>query len=130
MALNAKQRRFVTEYLRDGNASAAAVRAGYSENGAGQIAYKLLKKAEIARLVADGQRKIEEKVGLSLDECFARMADEANNAESARDRLAALSMIAKLQHKCSEHVEHSGSLTYELVHPYLPASDDEEGGDG
>jgi phage terminase small subunit len=45
--LTPKQKRFVTEYLVDLNASKAAIRAGYSPKTAGQQAFALLKKLEI-----------------------------------------------------------------------------------
>ena len=52
-----KQRRFIEEYLKDFNATQAYIRAGYSERGAGQSAFNLLKnteiKAEIERVMAE-----------------------------------------------------------------------------
>ncbi|HGN6738866.1 TPA: terminase small subunit, partial [Pseudomonas aeruginosa] len=47
MALTAKQRRFVAEYLLDLNATQAAIRAGYSKNRASEIGYQLLQKPDI-----------------------------------------------------------------------------------
>lgn len=48
-----KQALFVAEYRKDLNATQAAIRAGYSVNGAGQTAEKLLKNTEIAAAVAE-----------------------------------------------------------------------------
>jgi phage terminase small subunit len=45
--LTAKQRAFVNEYLADFNGAQAAIRAGYSEDTAGQIAHGLLKKEKV-----------------------------------------------------------------------------------
>lgn len=59
-ALSPKHKRFVAEYLKDLNATQAYIRAGYSENGAGQSAEKLLKNPEIAAAVAKGQEKLVE----------------------------------------------------------------------
>lgn len=56
-ALSDKQKLFVEEYLRDLNATQAAIRAGYSKHTAGAQAHKLLQNAEIARLIAEGQQK-------------------------------------------------------------------------
>jgi len=42
-----RQRRFVTEYIIDGNAAAAALRAGYSKKTARHIGYQLLQKPHI-----------------------------------------------------------------------------------
>jgi phage terminase small subunit len=46
-SLTDKQAAFVVEYLRDFNATQAAIRAGYSEDSAGAIGWELLKKLEI-----------------------------------------------------------------------------------
>jgi phage terminase small subunit len=47
MALSSKYLRFIDEYLKDLNASAAAVRCGYAEPNARMTAYKILQKPEI-----------------------------------------------------------------------------------
>lgn len=52
--LTAQQKAFCRHYIVDGNATAAVIKAGYSKNGAKQLAHKLLKRAaikiEISRL--------------------------------------------------------------------------------
>ena len=47
MALNDKQKRFCQEYLKDLNATQAAIRAGYSEKSARSIANENLTKPDI-----------------------------------------------------------------------------------
>lgn len=47
MALTAKQQRFVDEYLKDLNATQAAIRAGYSKNTAEQQASRLLTNVKV-----------------------------------------------------------------------------------
>lgn len=59
--MNAKQARFVAEYLKDGNATQAAIRAGYSENGAGVQGHNLLKNPKIAEAIAKAQEKVIER---------------------------------------------------------------------
>lgn len=51
--LNARQQAFVNEYARGGfkNASEAAVKAGYSEKTAPQIATRLLKNVQVAKAI-------------------------------------------------------------------------------
>jgi phage terminase small subunit len=51
--LNPKQQLFVTEYLKDLNATQAAIRAGYSKKTAGSQAHDLLKIPEIEAAVND-----------------------------------------------------------------------------
>ena len=52
--MNARRKRFVQEYLKSGNATQAAIKAGYSKKTARQLGQRLLSfvdiKAEIARL--------------------------------------------------------------------------------
>ena len=55
--LNAKQRVFVDEYLKDLNASAAARRAGYSEKNADRIGSQLLGKTWVAAAIAEAMQK-------------------------------------------------------------------------
>lgn len=54
MALNAKQKLFVKEYLIDKNATRAAKGAGYSARTAGSMGHELLKKPEIKHAIEDG----------------------------------------------------------------------------
>ena len=58
MSLTPKQRRFVNEYCVDENATQAAIRAGYSENGAGQQAHLLLKNIEIQEAIAERMEEV------------------------------------------------------------------------
>ena len=44
---------FVLEYVKDWNATQAAIRAGYSEDTAGSIGHELLKKPEIQQSIQD-----------------------------------------------------------------------------
>lgn len=61
--LTAKQKRFCDEYLKDLNATQAAIRAGYSESRASEIGYQLLQKttvqAEIQKRQADRAERTE-----------------------------------------------------------------------
>lgn len=45
--MTTKQRRFVSEYRKDGNATQAAIRAGYAKNGARTEGARLLANADI-----------------------------------------------------------------------------------
>ncbi len=58
--LNDKQRRFVEEYVKDSNATQAAIRAGYSAKAAGAIGHRLIKKAEIRGLIDERLSKIDQ----------------------------------------------------------------------
>lgn len=65
--LTPKQQRFVSEYLRSGNASEAAKAAGYSEKYAAQNADKLLKNTKVARAIEKGQERRNDRLELEED---------------------------------------------------------------
>lgn len=64
---NAKRERFCLEYAKDGNATRAYIRSGYSENGAAQSAERLLRNAEVQRRIAELQRGIERRAAVDAD---------------------------------------------------------------
>lgn len=51
--LNDRQELFCLEYMKDLNATQAAIRAGYSEDSAGSIGFENLKKPEIQNRIAE-----------------------------------------------------------------------------
>jgi phage terminase small subunit len=55
--LTPRQRRFVAEYLKDLNATQAAIRAGYAVKRADAIGWENLRKPEITTAVAAGQAR-------------------------------------------------------------------------
>ncbi|MFS3466249.1 terminase small subunit [Citrobacter freundii] len=71
--LTAQQRLFVAEYLKDGNATQAAIRAGYSKKSAEQIGYQLLKKTSVAQAIAQQQKASIARTLGSADEVLEQM---------------------------------------------------------
>jgi hypothetical protein len=67
MPLNPKQQRFVAEYLKDLNATKAAIRAGYSEKTAKQIGSRLLTNVDVAAAIEAGQGKIAAKLEITAE---------------------------------------------------------------
>ena len=67
MGLSNKQQAFVTEYLRDFNATQAAIRAGYSENAARGQGSRLLANADISAAINERKMNADE-VLLSITE--------------------------------------------------------------
>ena len=65
--LTKKQRLFVKEYLKDLNGTQAAIRAGYSENTAQEIASENLCKPIVKAYVSEEIKKREEKVEISAE---------------------------------------------------------------
>ncbi|MBB4004467.1 terminase small subunit [Aurantimonas endophytica] len=77
MTLTAKQRRFVDEYLVDLNATQAAIRAGYSERTARQVASENLAKPDIAKAISDAKTERSARTRVDADWLLRRLADEA-----------------------------------------------------
>lgn len=75
--LTPKQQRFVEEYLKDLNATRAAVRAGYSARTADRIAHETLRKPAVADAVAERMRARSEKVGADSEWVLRRLIAEA-----------------------------------------------------
>ena len=93
MSLTRKQQLFVDEYLKDFNATRAAIAAGYSEKTAANIGWENLRKPQIAEII--DQRVELYAVGKS--ERLQILADIARDAdEMTKDRLKAVEMLGKL----------------------------------
>lgn len=74
MSLTAKQARFVDEYMVDLNATQAAIRAGYSAKTAGDIGRQLLRKTPVAVAIAERQRAISERTGVTAERVIEELA--------------------------------------------------------
>ncbi len=72
-----KQARFVSEYLIDLNATAAAKRAGYSEKTAEKIGHQLLEKTRVAAAIAAAMNKRGVRTEITADRVIKELADVA-----------------------------------------------------
>jgi phage terminase small subunit len=72
MALTAKQKKFVAEYLIDLNATQAAVRAGYSAKNADKIGPELLGKTRVAEAIQAAMQKREQRTEITQDMVLQR----------------------------------------------------------
>lgn len=83
IALNARQRRFVAEYLKDANATAAYKRSGYSATGASadSAASRLLGNVEIKRLIVEAEAQyiaqVSHETGITLERTLREIAKGA-----------------------------------------------------
>ena len=73
--LNPKQERFVEEYLKDLNASAAARRAGYSLKSAHRIGQTLIAKSHIQEAVRLGKEKRSKETGIDANWVLRELED-------------------------------------------------------
>ncbi|HHL0960417.1 TPA: terminase small subunit [Serratia marcescens] len=71
--LTDQQADFVVEYLKDGNATQAAIRAGYSKKNADKIGPELLGKTRVAAAIASQRKALLARQLFTVDELLARM---------------------------------------------------------
>jgi Terminase small subunit len=89
--MNQRQETFALEYIKCGNATAAAKIAGYSEKTAGQIGEKLLKKVETQAFINKHRMAAATRTELTVAGVTARLLVIADKAE-AMDGPQALSV--------------------------------------
>jgi len=86
--LNAKQARFVREYCVDSNGAQAAIRAGYSKNGANVTGSQLLAKPSISEAIHDLQDCIAHELqteAVSILREYNRVAKASLKEMTAKD---------------------------------------------
>lgn len=72
--LTAKQAVFVAEYLKDLNATQAAIRAGYSEKSAARIGAELLNKTQVGAEIVKAQGRRAERAEITADRVLEELA--------------------------------------------------------
>lgn len=109
--MNARQKKFVQEYLKDPNATQAAISAGYSEKTAHSIGHENLRKPEIAAAIAKVQEKAAEKFDISHEEIIRDLVDISAEARSAgvfAPAIKAKELIGRHFGMWPTRVEHTG----------------------
>jgi phage terminase small subunit len=81
--LNAKQQRFVAEYLKDLNATQAAIRSGYSRKTAAAIGSENLSKPEIAAAISEKTERIAQKAEVSAAYVLSSLLNIAERCQQA-----------------------------------------------
>lgn len=74
MALTAKQRRFVREFLVDRNATQAAIRAGFSAKTAREQGHALRGKPEIQTLIREAEAQLAERTEITQEMIIRELA--------------------------------------------------------
>lgn len=116
-----QQKKFVQEYLKSGNATAAAIAAGYSARSAASRASKLLETPGVIEYRRKLEKKLFDEMGISkewigtrlveiVQACMERVPNYRWNPETRRDErsgeklLDANSAIRAL-HELNEHMD-------------------------
>lgn len=108
--LNLKQRRFVAEYLKDLNATQAAIRAGYSPKTAHVQGCQLLKHPKVAEAVGSVGQKVDAEAVITAEwvlKGIKAIGDKAGAKDA--DKLKAFELGGKYKKLFTEKQEVTGA---------------------
>lgn len=125
--LTPKQEAFCAEYIKDGNATQAAIRAGYSKKTAYVIGGENLKKPVVAERIKELTKAADEARTIQVKEALERLTVVCRREQtdeiispadgsiiqtkvSTRDQLKALELILKLNGMFEKNVNLTGDL--------------------
>lgn len=128
--LTLKQQRFVDEYIISGNATQAAIKAGYSKKTANRIATENLSKPVIKTAIDQRNAEIQSEKTMDMQEVMELLAsiargetteetvtnkgDVIETATRNSDKLKALELIGKRFGAWTDKKEISGTLDIEI----------------
>lgn len=115
--LTARQAAFVRAYLKEPNATKAAIAAGYAESGAATEGYRLLRNAEISAAIGKKAARAE----ISVEEVLRGLKKEADGTQAdstGSSRVAAWGLLGKSLQMFVDRVDHEHTLTILLHDPY------------
>jgi len=114
LELNHRRRQFIANYLESGNATQAAIAAGYAPNSAGVHASRLLADPTVSAVIDSENAARLERLSVSADWIVSRLKAEAldRSPDSSHGaRVAALTTLSKIsglyqkEAKAGSHVE-------------------------
>lgn len=114
--LTPKQSLFVKEYLKTGNATESARRAGYQGNAntLGQVGDENLKKPKIAQAIVKESAKRDQRLELEEDwelkQCLD-LLEECRREGDLKTAVQVINTVGKLRGKFIQKVEMSGDLS-------------------
>jgi phage terminase small subunit len=114
---NAREARFVEEYVTCLNATQAAIRAGYSARTAKQQGSRLLTRPHVAAAVQEAQERHAAKVEVKADEVIRELKVMAFARDDIRDsdKLKALELLGRHLKMFTDKIEQTGESFAELV---------------
>lgn len=84
MALTSKQFQFVLEYRKDRDGTKAAIRAGFSERSAGQIAFSLLKNPAVQDALEQLDKEMADKIAVDTQRLVTWLVKIVQNCMQER----------------------------------------------
>ena len=109
--MTTKQEAFAIEYLKDKNATQAAIRAGYSAKTARSIACEMLARPDVQEFVRVKQEEARKNATITVDGIVEQLQEIASNVLSKdADRIRALELIGKYLGMFTERVEMKGQI--------------------
>jgi phage terminase small subunit len=98
--LNYRQRRFVSEFASSLNATEAAIKSGYSKNGAGVTGSQLLRNPYVARAVEKVTARRLSRADITAERVLSELAsvgfsETDPSLPKASEKIAALGLLAK-----------------------------------
>lgn len=102
-ALTPKQRKFVKYYVESGNATKAAIKAGYSENCATEIGSENIRKPNIERAIKEEQRRIDAEHDVSVGWRLEMLKAIVQEGASGSSLSAAVSALAEINRMTGGH---------------------------
>jgi len=105
-----RQTRFVTEYIKDGNATQAAKRAGFSKKTARPIGARLLTNVDIAAAIEKARGPVLEASQITLESHLAELARLRDRADT--DGLYSAAVTAEVARgKCAGYYTERIAMT-------------------
>ena len=119
MKLTEKQKRFIDEYLIDLNATAAAIRAGYSEKTANEIGSQNLVKLSIQKALAERLKERQQRTEITQDFVLTNLKEivqrsmqhEGADEYDPRAAAKALELLGKHLGMFTDKIKLEGELT-------------------
>lgn len=111
MKLNARQKAFCEYYVVSGNATDAAIKAGYKEKNARKIGSENLTKMDIKKYIKELQEKAKTSRIMTAVERREFLTEIIKNGnEKVQDRLKALDILNKMDGEYIEKMQLSGQV--------------------
>ena len=119
MKLTTKQNAFVKVYISNGgNATQAAIQAGYSESSAHSIGEENLKKPAIKYHLDQHREKIAIRHDITVDYLIDKLEKSyelAMDIETVAPAVAAVHLMAKITGLDKQIIEHQGKIEHTMI---------------